>query len=148
MEIGVGIGQRAVRMIEMAGGQASPGDVEFVGVDPFEARCAAEGPGVTLKMAHRLLSRSGARVKLLPGRPDDALARSANAIGTLDLIVISRGLDPESLRRAWYYVPRLLHPDSRLFVENTLPGGRTSVQLVASHQIKHLAAASRVRRAA
>ena len=148
MEIGIGIGHRAVRLIEVAGGQASPDDVEFIGVDPFEARRAAEGPGVTLKMAHRLLSRSGARVKLIPGRPDDALARSANALGTLDLIVISCGLNPESLRQAWYYMPRLLHPGTQIFVENALPGGRTSVQLVASHQLKHLAAASRVRRAA
>jgi predicted O-methyltransferase YrrM len=148
LEIGIGIGQRSVRMIETATLHTPADGVSFIGIDLFEARSAADGPGVPLKMVHRLLKRTGAAVQLIPGDAGEALARSANALGTVDLIVISARLDPQSLRRAWYYVPRLLHRGTQVFMENILPGGNTSMQLVSSHQINHLATATTMRRAA
>lgn len=147
LEIGIGIGQRSVRMIEAASARTPVEDVNFIGIDPFEARTAADGPGVPLKMAHRLLKHTGASVQLIPGHPGDALPRMANALGTVDLIVISAHVDAESLRRAWYYVPRLLHGDTCVLMENTLSGENTSMQAVSHLQIEHLASAT-TRRAA
>ena len=104
LELGIGIGQRAVNMIEIAGRFCPPRQLRFTGIDPFEARGAVDGPGVTLKMAHRLLTTTGARIQLVPGPPDVALARCANALGQVDLVVISSRLDPHRLSRAWFFV--------------------------------------------
>ncbi len=148
LELGIGDGRRAVRMIELAGLFHSPPKIEFSGMDLFESRSAADGPGMSLKMAHRLLGRTGARIQLIPGDPYMGLTWAANSLGQFDLVVISARLDPRSLAPAWFYVPRLLHDSTRVFQERLLPGGRPSLQLVGSDEIRTLAAASVVRPAA
>lgn len=148
LELGIGAGERALRMIEVAGLCCPPRQIEFSAVDLFEARSAADGPGMTLKMAHRLLGGTRARVQLVPGDPHVGLARVANSLGRLDLVVISARLDPGHLGRAWFYVPRLLHDRTQVFLERLLPGGRRSLRLVARDEIETLAAAGTLRRAA
>ncbi|MHC4177622.1 MAG: hypothetical protein ACYSWU_08950 [Planctomycetota bacterium] len=148
LELGVGSGQRAVRMIQLAGLFRPLGEIEFSGMDLFESRSAADGPGMSLKMAHRLLGRTGAHIQLIPGDPYIGLARSANSLGQLDLVVVSARLDPVSLARAWFYVPRLLHDRTLVFQERLLPGGNTSVRLLSTDEVRSLASASVVRRAA
>ena len=80
LELGVGFGARAVRMIEVAGRFCPVGEIQFTGLDLFEARSAVDGSGVTLKMAHRLLRSAGARIQLVPGELSSGLARVANAV--------------------------------------------------------------------
>ncbi len=147
LELGVGVGQRAVRMIELAGRFHADRDVKYTGIDPFEARTSVDGPGVTLKMAHRLLTATGARIQLVPGQPHTSLARVANALGQVDLVIISARVDPQDLAGAWFYMPRLLHPGSKVFQEKLLPGGRMSINSIDPAQIESLAAAA-TRRAA
>jgi hypothetical protein len=142
LELGIGVGERAVRMIEVAGRFCSPREIEFSGTDLFEARSAADGPGVTLKMAHRLLGGTGARIQLVPGDPCAGLARVANGLGEVDLVVISARLAPQYLARTWFYVPRLLHDRTQVFLEGLLPGGRKSLRLVTRDEIEALAAAA------
>ncbi|HUT12017.1 MAG TPA: hypothetical protein VMY42_16065 [Thermoguttaceae bacterium] len=137
--MGIGIGQRAARMIEAAARFFPHCEIRYIGIDPFEARSAVDGPGVTLKMAHRLLSRTGARIRLIPGDPSTALDGSANTLGQVDLIVISSRLDPAHLAKGWLYVPRLLHEESRVFLERTRPGGRTFLEAIAPSEIQALA---------
>lgn len=148
LELGIGIGQRAVRMIETAARFHRPRDIRYTAVDLFEARSAADGPGVTLKMAHRLLTSTGAAVQLVPGDPETALSRVANTLGQIDLLVVSRLLDPRRLAKAWFYVPRLLHAQSRVLVEELRPGGKTSMRVLGHDQIETLAATAAGRRAA
>jgi len=148
LEIGIAVGQRASRMIEMARRFHPVAEVRYAGIDPFEARSAMDGPGVTLKMAHRLLHSTGAQVQLIPGDPLAALSRTANSLGQVDLMVVSSRLDPRQLARAWFYVPRLLHERSVVLLEKLLPGGHTSVRLVTGDEIETLAAADAGRRAA
>jgi len=107
-----------------------------------------DGPGVTLKMAHRLLHATGARVQLIPGDPFAGLSRTANSLGKVDLLVVSGRLDPQQLAKAWFYVPRLLHEQSVVLMEKQLPGGHTSVRSAADDEIETLAAAAAGRRAA
>jgi len=135
-------------MIEVASRFSPLPQIRFTGMDLFEARSAVDGPGVTLKMAHRLLSATGARIQLVPGDPCTGLARVANTLGQVDLVVISPRLDPRRLARAWFYVPRLLHERSQVLLERLLPGGRTSLRLVSRSEIESLAAAAAGRRAA
>jgi len=148
LELGIGTGQRSVRMIELAGLLHPPPQVELSGMDLFESRSAADGPGMSLKAAHRLLGRTGARIQLIPGDPYTGLARSANRLHPFDLVVISARLDPQSLARAWFYVPQLLHDRTQVFQERLLPGGGTCSRLVPAAEIRTLAATSVLRRAA
>ena len=148
LELGIGNGQRAMRMITLAGLFHRPRDVQYSGLDLFESRSAADGPGMSLKMAHRLLGQTGARIQLIPGDPYAGLAEWANRLGQIDLVIVSARLDPLSLDRAWFYVPRLLHDRTLLFQEQLLPGGGDSLRMVGPDEVRALATASVVRRAA
>jgi predicted O-methyltransferase YrrM len=119
LEIGVGTGLRAMRMIELAGQEAAAGDVHYTGIDLFEARSAGEGPVLSLKTAHQTLSKTGARIRLCPGSPHAALSRTANSLERADLVVIaaSSGLSQDDLGRAWFFLPRVLHPASLVYME-------------------------------
>lgn len=149
VELGIGTGQRAVRMIELAALQSSPGQIRYTGIDRFEARAPSDGPGLSVKTAHRLLSRTGARVQLLPGDPFSALARAANNLAGSELVIISAGHDPRSLARAWFYVPRMLATGSCVLIEEpSEPAGEVSLRRVTPDEIDRLAHAATVRRAA
>ncbi|MGE0537827.1 MAG: hypothetical protein AB7O68_22875 [Pirellulales bacterium] len=117
LELGVGNGSRASRLIATAANFGPAHDVRYVGVDLFETRPADAAEGIPLKEAYRRLKATGATVQLLPGNPFTALARSANALGAMDLIVIAADQDADSLERAWFYVPRLLGASTRVFRE-------------------------------
>jgi hypothetical protein len=148
LELGIGTGHRSRRMIELAGLRHSPPEIEFCGIDLFESRSAADGPGMSLKMAHRLLGSTAAHVRLVPAAPDAGLSQAANGLGQVDLLVVSARLDPESLARAWFYVPRLLHDGTCVFQERLPAGGRCSVHRLTGDEIHALARAAVLRRAA
>ncbi len=111
VEIGLGDGLRARRMIEAARRYHPAANIRYTGIDLFEARADTAQP-LSLKQAHRALVASGAHVKLVPGDPFSALARTANALTGTDLLVIAADADAESLERAWFYLPRILHDRS------------------------------------
>ncbi len=148
LELGIGVGQRAVRMIEAAGCFHPQREIFYYGFDPFESRSAVDGPGVTLKMAHRLLKATGARIQLVPGAPCRTLARMANDLGQIDVMVISSRLDPKQFAEAWFCVPRLLHEQSDVFLECVLPGPRTVVRLLSRAEIEAIVSDGDRRRAA
>jgi hypothetical protein len=148
LEFGIGEAQRALRMIEMAR-LASPGEeIQYTGIDLFEGRSTADGPGVSLKMAHRILSATEAKVRLIPGDPANALARMANTLGHADLVVISAWRDTASLAKAWYYLPRILHPASEVLLEDCQSGGCPKLRGLTLSEIATLASAAAVRRVA
>ncbi len=147
LELGVGVGQRARRMIEAAQREAV-GPVSYAGVDLFELRPATDDH-LTLKQAHALLKPSGARVRLIPGDPFSALARMANEIGPCDLIVVAADQPEESLQRAWFWVPRLLHAGTVVFEQGRdLPGSPGQFTLVSHEEVLRRAGRSSVRRRA
>jgi len=147
VELGIGTGERAQRMIEVTALHGPVGQVRYTGVDLFEARSRADGPGLSLKEAHRLLKATGVRVQLLPGDPFTALSRApSNLVGT-DLVVISPHHDAKSLERAWYYLPRMLGPNSRVLVQES-GDGQGSVRLLTAKEIEKLAGFSLRRYAA
>lgn len=143
LELGIGTGSRAARLIWMAQRYHASDEVRYVGLDPFEARTACDGPGITLRLAYRMLRTTGAKIRLLPGEPLAVLAQAANHVGTVDLAIFSARLDPSLLVETWFYVPRLLHPQSEVFVEAQLPAGRRTLRRVAPDEIAALAATRR-----
>jgi hypothetical protein len=148
VELGVATGQRALRMIQVAK-LASPGhEIHYVGVDPFEGRSEADGPGLTLKAAHQLLRCDGVRVQLVPGNPADALVHVANSLGKIDLLIVPAELDSASFARAWFFVPRMLHERSLVFVEPTSENGQACLEAKPRHEVEVLASMGTRRRAA
>jgi predicted O-methyltransferase YrrM len=126
LELGVGSGLRAERMIHVAARHHAKDQLRYVGIDLFEAR-TAPATGMSLKDAHRAFKNLGVAAQLVPGDPFSALARAANALRDIDLVLISADQDAASLERAWFYLPRVLHAKSLVLVERANPDGTLSV---------------------
>ena len=138
-EVGIGTAVRSLRMIALACQFQAADEVHFTGIDRFEDRPADRGPGISLRDAHRTLKASGARIQLVPGGPGEGLSRAANAMGKLDLLLLAPGPDAQDLAEAWFYVPRLLHSQSLVFLETAPADGPATIRLVEHEEIGHLA---------
>lgn len=147
LEMGVGTGERALRMIEAATAHSPAEQVRYTGVDLFEA-CRPQAEAISLISAHRMLHATGARVQLVPGDPLAALARVANGLGATDLVIVSRDVDAEAMDRAWFYVPRILHGESLVLVEASTPEGEIDLRAMPQAEIDRRSAARFVRKAA
>jgi hypothetical protein len=148
VELGIATGQRTMQMIEVAK-LSSPGqEIHYVGVDPFEGRSDSDRPGLTLKAAHQLLRRDGVRVQLVPGNLADSLARLANSLGKVDLLIVPAALESASFARTWFFVPRMLHEQSLVFVEQTFEDGQMLLEIKPRYEINVLASMGVRRQAA
>jgi hypothetical protein len=125
IEFGVGNARRTERMITLAASARPHQPIEYTGIDLFEARPADE-PQIPLKRAFMLLRKLNAQVKLSPGDPFTALARIAHSIADADLVVVAADQDASAMRRAWSYVPRIIHDETLVFVEQPSRTGRSS----------------------
>jgi len=143
LELGIGTGRRAVRMIRMAQRCSPESTIRYTGFDLFESRRSTDGPGLSLKLAHRTLGATGAQVRLIPGDPLAALASMTNRVGTADLLLFSSRIDPRRLAETWFYVPRLMEEQTQVFIGSTLPGGREIVRQIAREEIDALASTRR-----
>jgi hypothetical protein len=148
VELGIGGGRRAQRMIEAAKLVSPAEEVHYVGIDLFEGRPEPTGPILSLKGAHRLLSGTAARVQLVPGNPSDALTRIANSLGKVDLLIVPAELDSASHSRFWFFVPRMLDERSLVMVERTGENEQTVLTPKPRAEIDALAAPGKKRRAA
>jgi hypothetical protein len=140
--------QRPLRLIDVARRAGAARSVRFVAVDLFEAR-PADQPGLALKEAYRILKQTGAQVQLIPGDVASALARWANTLGRVDLVLITVDHEQGSLGGAWFYVPRMLHAKSLVYLETRVPDSDATIwRLVSLADVEALAADNRPRRAA
>ncbi len=137
VEMGVGLGVRAQRMIAVAGRYRPDEQIRYTGIDLFEARSQPQ-TGLTLKAAHKQLKATGANARLIPGDPLSALARSANSLLSSDLLVISADQDRDSLQKSWFYVPRMLHEKSLVLIEEGT-GKQAKFRLLTAAQVERLA---------
>jgi hypothetical protein len=149
VELSVGDGRRALRMIEVAQRQAStPTDVHYVGLDLFEGRSESSLPGGSLREIHQLLRSTGARVQLVPGDPAEALIRLANSLGKVDVLIVPAELDSPLFARLWFFIPRMLHEQSRVFIQGVGNKAETVLTIKPREEIDRLAAVGAGRRAA
>lgn len=118
VELGVGDAVRTRRVLELAAASQPGVPIQYTGIDLFEGRSAGQGQ-LTLKAAYRLLRALPVRARLVPGDPYTALARVANELTGTDLLIIAGDQDTEHLKRAWSFVPRMLHSTSQVFLERT-----------------------------
>lgn len=144
LEVGMGDGRRALRLIEVARTFWPCVPLDYTVIDPFEMACG----GLSIKTAHQMLARSGARYRLIPGDPLAALAATANSLLGQQLVIITMPVEPEARAALWFYVPRLLADDAQVYVSDTSgPGGRCVLRPVSREEVRARAAAAR-RRAA
>jgi hypothetical protein len=139
LELGIADCTRALRMVDAAARYTPRTDIQYVGMDRFEDRNESDGPGLSLIEAHRILKACGARIKLVPGDPLNNFARNANDLGQFDLLIISSQFGIDRLKPVWFFIPRLLHAKSLIFVENNLLGERKSLQTLSQRDINQLA---------
>jgi hypothetical protein len=138
-----------MRMIGIAQQTVPDSEIHYVGMDLFEGRPATSGPpSLALKVAHQLLRSTGVRVQLVPGNPADSLIRLANSLGKVDLLIVPAELDSPASARVWFFVPRMLHERSLVFVERVRADGQKTFAIKPRHEIDQLAAAGFSRRAA
>jgi len=116
LEIGLGTLSRTERMLSILGPTGTGTPVHYVGIDRFESRTPSDPPGVTLKQAHQRLTAL-AKVQLVPGNADAALARVSNHLGIFDLVLVSADDEPKHLERSWFFVQRLVRATSTILVE-------------------------------
>lgn len=148
LELGIGTAQRAMRMIEVAARKTPVGQIRYTGVDLFESRSPSDRPGMPLKGVHRILQATGAQVRLVPGDLLSALARTANCLGPMDLVIVSHETDPALLAPAWFYIPRVLHTGSQVLIEHRDAVGGVRIQKLSCEEVAALADAAARRRAA
>ena len=118
VELGVRTGQRALRLIDVASQRFPAEQISYVGLDPFESRTAADGPGLPYKEAYRQLRATGARIRLIPGDPLSIFSATANELGTADLVLLGWPIPRNLLPRACFYLRRLLHEGSLVILED------------------------------
>jgi len=92
LEIGLQRAERTLNIIQMLlkyCGEKS--DVHYCCIDPFEARTSADGPGLSLRKAHRLINKFGIQTRLIPLPPANAVRQLHlnRQIEKVDLAVIA-----------------------------------------------------------
>lgn len=148
LEIGIGSTPRSLRLIDLAQRLHGQEPVRYTAIDLFEAR-PADRTRLSLKDAHRLFKATGAQAQLIPGDAAGAIARSANSLPNQDLVLIAADHDPQALSGAWFYLPRMLHPKSCVFVEtHDATSGIMTYRPLELGEIQARAMAARKRRAA
>ncbi len=123
LELGVGNGVRAERMFAVASRHQGDDKLRYVGIDLFEDRPAGQ-PRIALKQAYHQFRQQQVRVQLVPGDPFTALARIANYISGIDLVVVAGDQDAESMARAWMFLPRMIHADTMIFSQSSDAHGK------------------------
>ncbi|MFW6170124.1 MAG: hypothetical protein ACODAD_06515 [Planctomycetota bacterium] len=146
--MGLGDGQLARNMIQLAQHYTSRTRVRFTGIDLFELR-TGNSSGLPLKRAHQMLHSLPAHTRLIPGDPFEALARHANSLLNSDLLVIQADQLGPAMDRAWFYVPRMLHERSVVLVNRAGQNGQPDrYEPLDGHAIQRLAQATGGRRRA
>lgn len=138
VQLGIGSGDTAKRMIAAAQKVNPDVQVHFTGIDLFEAR-PADQEKCTLIDAHRMFNETGAKPKLMPGDPMSALSRIANSITKADLMIVSADQDLDSLDRAWFYVPRFLADDAVVLIEERIDDNKFEFEWLNKHDVEKLA---------
>ena len=95
-----------------------------------------------------MLRATGVRVQLVPGNPAESLIRLANSLGKVDLLIVPAELESAAAARMWFFVPRILHERSLVFVESVQSDGQKTLRIKPRAEIDRMASGGAARRAA
>ena len=147
VEIGIASPSRTQRMLYVAADLHGAEAVRYTGIDTYDDRPDG-APPLALKDVYRQLRATGAHIRLVPGDPLTALARTANLLPETDLLLLTAHIDAATLHGAWFYVPRMLHTGSLVVREETTAMGRSTFRTLTHAEIEQRATTVRRRRAA
>jgi hypothetical protein len=139
VEIGLNTGERAIHVIEVLREFHEAKDIHYTGIDLFEARTEADGPGMPLRDAYRLLRATQARIQLVPGTAGEALSQAANGLAQTDVLILSGRIPPDQLSQVWFFVPRMIHARTLIFQES-FSGSSTAMRLLNALETSQMAA--------
>jgi len=146
VELGIDSTDRTLRLLRLARQLNAEAEIRYVAVDMFDAR-TKDLPSLTLKDAHKQFSAADAPVRLVPGDLTGGLARIANEVNAVDLMIVSARFSDAELEAAWRYVPRMLSP--KALVYRTSPDDESAHTLLSARDLEELSNRSqRARRAA
>lgn len=118
LEIGIQRAERTMTLLQMLlkyCGEKS--DVHYCCVDPFESRTITDGPGLSLRKAHRLVSQFEIKSRLIPSTPVGAVKQLHlnRLIEKVDLLVIAM---PETkwLTDCIHSLAGLIHESAGIFL--------------------------------
>lgn len=122
VELGMQRGLRTLNMLELAKQFHPAKDIEYFCVDPFESRIVEDGPGLSLRKAHKLLTQCEVRAKPIPDRPESSLPFLTGQVSDADLLVVAT----PSLN--WIFEQRsaladLLKPSGMAYLGESQPDG-------------------------
>jgi len=117
LEIGIQRAERTLNMIQMLlkyCGEKS--DVHYCCIDPFDARAAADGPGLSLRKTHRLIQQFGIQTRLVPLPPTNAVRQLHlnRQIEKVDLVVLATP-DVKWLPDCMASLSELIHESAGIF---------------------------------
>lgn len=145
LQLGIPTPALTRQLLSVAAQQVRPATLAYTGVDLFEAR--PEGlPKLSLKDAFATLRQDHVRVQLVPGDPDAALARVANFLGPIDLVLVTADQEPAALARAWRWLPRLMGREAVVMVEERPAPHKSIWRALPADELQSLVAAASQRR--
>ncbi|HMO14814.1 MAG TPA: hypothetical protein PKD64_12835 [Pirellulaceae bacterium] len=111
--------------------------VSLTVIDLFDGR-PPNLPPLKLIETHRILCKTGATVKLVPGEENSTLPRIANSLQNTDLVLISSSSDLRNQVQLWFYLPRMLGERGQVLQQVTLENGRKQWRELTGKQILSL----------
>lgn len=135
VEIGLGDGVRAERIVQVAQKFGAGQTVKYTGIDLFDGRPEDQSPLKLIEM-HKRLTTLGIKPQLVPGDLASSIQRIANSHTRTDLMIVSAGFDQAELESSWFFVPRMLCAGSFLMLQNELNG---SFKTMSRLEIERLA---------
>ena len=149
LELGMGgAGRRAQRIIELTRLLPNAPRLRYTAIDLFETNPSPTGTQIPLKAVYQQLRATGSAVQLLPGNPLQVLSLWANSLPRFDLVLISPCWEPACLAAAWFYLPRITHADSLIFLEEISARGRSNMRQIGADELAQLASAAASQRRA
>jgi hypothetical protein len=117
VEIGLGDGVRAERIVQVAQKFGAGQTVKYTGIDLFDGRSEDQSPLKLIEM-HKRLTALGVKPQLVPGELGSSIRRIANSHTRTDLMIVSAGFQEADLDASWFYIPRMLCAGSFLMLQN------------------------------
>lgn len=137
LELGMGDIKRSKTLIEQAQWVSKTSKVKFTAIDLFDSR-PHDLPELKLIESHRLLCKTGANIKLMPG-DESVLTQIANSLTNTDLVLISGISDIQSQAQLWFYLPRMLHAQSLVFQQTIHDSGERTWKTISRSEIENRA---------
>lgn len=131
VECAIQRGERMLKMLQLAqsvyvktdadpasesSGAAKNADFLYVCMDPFEGRTEEDGPGLSLRKAHKLLSRLTLRHRCIPAPAEQGVAQLSRTFKDVDMLVLA------TPRYDWLagkgaLLASILHEDATVFLK-------------------------------